>query len=208
MGLGKPPNRELVVYVLGKLGGSFKSIHTEDIASKAHELFPDAFSWTKYTNLPDKDIVRVALTDARKERYGALVEGRSGQAGGHPSKTNRARTPDGWILTDSGIEWFNRKANSLAKDTDARMLSDHRQNALRRLRRVLNHPVFRDYEQKLDSFDPSLGDMASLVRCRVDAPEDVWESRFESLKRDAMASDRKGLGEFIAKCRKAYRVRR
>ena len=208
MNFGKRPNRELVVYVLGVLGGSFKPIHTEDIALKAHELFPDAFSWTRYPKIPDKDIVRVALTDARKDRYGALVEGRSGQAIGQPSKTNRKRALDGWILTDSGIKWFDREASFLADEAGARMLSDHRQTALRRLRRILDHPVFRDYEQEPEGFAPSLGDMASLLRCRVDAPEDVWETRFGNLDRDATASDRKELPEFIAKCRKAYRAHR
>lgn len=199
------PNRELVVYVLGLLGGSGRPVHTEDIARKAHELFPDAFSWTKYPGLPDKDIVRVALTDARKEKHGALVDGRSGQATGQPSKSRRKKAPDGWLLTETGIDWVNRESGSLVDQSDARTLSDHRQASLRRLRRVLNHRVFMAYEQDPRSFEPSLGDLASLLRCRVDAPEQVWESRFGDVERDAAASDRKQLTEFISLCRNAYR---
>ena len=208
MNSGNLPNRELVVYVLGQLGGSFRFVHTEDIALRAHKLFPDAFSWIKYPRLPDKDIVRVALTDARKDRYGALVKGRSGQAAGHSLKNNRERTQDGWILTDSGIEWFNRISSSFADDIGERSLRDHRQSALRRLRRILNHSVFRRYLQEPASFAPNLGDMAGLVRCRVDAPESVWEARFVDLERDARASNRKELDEFIAKCRDAYKLHR
>lgn len=190
----KPPNRELVVYVLGELGGSFRPIHMEDIALKAHKLFPDAFSWTKYPKIPDKDIVRVALADARKQRYGALV--------------NRKQVPDGWVLTASGRKWFDKKEICLAKESSGRLFSDHRQAALRRLRRILNHQVFQKYVQEPETFDPSLGEMASLVRCRVDAPEEVWENRFESIGRDASASDRKELDDFITKCRRSYGVRK
>ena len=48
-------SREMVVYVLGLLGGESRKIHTEDIAIKCHSLFPDSFSWTKYPEIPDKD---------------------------------------------------------------------------------------------------------------------------------------------------------
>jgi len=76
-------NRELVVYGLYVAGGATERVHTEDLALKCWELFPDSFSWTKFAQYPDKDIVRVALTDARKEKYGALVNGRvEGHAAG------------------------------------------------------------------------------------------------------------------------------
>ena len=150
----------------------------------------------------------MALTDARKERYGALVDGRSGRASGHPSKTNRKQAPDGWILTEAGIEWLNHKISHWANGADALTFSTHRQTALRRLRRVLSHRVFHDYEREPESFVPSLGDLASLLRCRVDASEDVWEIRLDGLKRDATASNRKELADFITKCRGAYRTQR
>ena len=47
-----PPNRELVVFGLSLLGGSTDRVHTEDIAVKCHEMFPDSFSWTKYPQYP------------------------------------------------------------------------------------------------------------------------------------------------------------
>ena len=208
MSTNKPTKRELATYALGKLGGSFRSIHTEVIAQKAHELFPDAFSWAKYPDIPDKEIVRAALADARKERHGALVDGQSERASGHPSKANRKRAPNRWILTDTGIKWFNHKTSHWENDADALTFSAHRQTALRRLHRVLNHRVFHDYDLEPESFVPSLGDLASLLRCRVDASEDVWEIRLDGLKRDATASNRKELADFITKCRGAYRTQR
>jgi hypothetical protein len=41
-------NRELVVYCLYVAGGATERVHTEDLALKCWELFPDSFSWTKY----------------------------------------------------------------------------------------------------------------------------------------------------------------
>ena len=202
------PNRELVVYVVGLLGGAYKSVHTEDIAVKAHQLYPDTFSWTNYPKLPDKDVVRVALTDSRKEKYGALVDGRSGQSSNRPSTSKPKRAPDGWRLTEAGTTWFNRESSSLAKYSDQRTLRNHRQAVLRRMRRVLEHPVFEMYVTEPILFAPSLGDIASLLRCRVDAPEEVWNGRFLNLERDATASDRSELTDFINKCREAYKSSR
>jgi hypothetical protein len=204
MGENEQPNRHLVVYALGLLGGEFEKVHTEDLALKCHELFPDVFSWTRHPHLPDKDIVRVALTDARKAKFGALVEGRSGQALGQASKTSRRRAPDGWVLTAAGSEWFRTEGQSIREYSESRELRDHRQAALRRLTRVVQHRTWTTFVEDPDNFSPTLGDLASLLRCRVDAPPNVWERRFANLERDATASDKDTLPLFVARCREAY----
>ena len=201
-------NRELVVYVLGRLGGSFRPIHTEEIALMCHKLFPDKFSWTRYPDLPDKETVRFALMDARKVRYDNLVDGRSGQGLGHPSKTKRQRTLDGWVLTNAGIRWFKSQASAIDSEASTRQPSDHRQSALRRLKRIFGHRLYYEYAQNPRLFDPSLGDLASLLRCRVDAPPNVWETRFQALNRDATLTDRVELSAFVAACHKAYCAKR
>ncbi len=99
-------NRDMVVYALYSLGGATKRFHTEDIALKCFEVWPSAFSWTKYPEYPDKDIVRVALTDARKEKFGFLVDGRTGQTRGQANRTKRRRTGDGLTWA---VEWINRQ---------------------------------------------------------------------------------------------------
>jgi hypothetical protein len=58
-------NWEIAVYALFLEGGTSKPIHTEDIALACFRLAPDAFSWIRHVEYPDKDIARVALTDAR-----------------------------------------------------------------------------------------------------------------------------------------------
>ena len=94
---------------------------------KCFELFPSSFSWVKYPNYPDKDIVRVALTDARKERYGGRVEGRAGTKRGLSSKTNRDPIEDGWILTSRGREWIRVNLKNLERITGTIGSKEHRQ---------------------------------------------------------------------------------
>ena len=72
-------------------GGVASKVHTEDIAIKAHEMFPDSFSWTKYPDRVDKDIVRVALVEAARKLNGAMVEGRSGRGRGHTKGKSQPR---------------------------------------------------------------------------------------------------------------------
>ena len=60
----------LVVLALYELGGEGD---LEAIAVKAHEMFPELFCWRLYPAFPDKDAVRVHLSEAKKPRAGRLV---------------------------------------------------------------------------------------------------------------------------------------
>lgn len=60
----------LVVLALYELGGEGD---LETIAVKAHKMFPDLFCWRRYRKFPDKDAVRVHLSEAKKESAGRLV---------------------------------------------------------------------------------------------------------------------------------------
>ena len=88
-------NPELVVYVLGILGGEYRPVHTEEIAVKAHQIFPHSFSWMNYPDLPDKEITRRALIHARDGNLGTLVEGRTGRGAGRSSNSTRNKASDG-----------------------------------------------------------------------------------------------------------------
>ena len=203
------PNRELVVWTLHLLGGAVSRVHTEDIARKAHELFPDSFSWTKYPDLPDKDVVRVALTDARKPKYGAHIEGRSGQHRGQSSKTKRDPQRDGWILTAAGVEWIlsnQKRLEGLGRS--AGRPKEHRQKVLRQLGRIHTHPLFSDFVVDPTGFSPDIGGLAALLRCRVDAPREVWIERLEGVRRVARVSEQEDVLRFADACEEAYRVQR
>ena len=192
----RTPNPELVVYVLSLLGGESKSVHTEDIALKCHELFSDSFSWTKYPEYPDKEVVRVGLMDARREKNGQLVKGRAGQ--------DRGKIPDGWMLTEDGIEWLKKNHIKFEAWKGSKELKEHRQKILRRLKRVKQHGLYEKFLANREQFSPSIGDLADLLRCRVDANPAVWEERLESVLRKAQAADQKEIMEFIEKCNQAY----
>lgn len=60
----------LVILALHALGGESDLEH---IAVKAHEMFPDQFCWKSFPKLPDKDAVRVHLSEAKKKALGELV---------------------------------------------------------------------------------------------------------------------------------------
>jgi hypothetical protein len=205
---GAIPNRELVVYALWLLGGESKRIHTEDIALKCHELFPHSFSWTKHPQYPDKDIVRVALTDARKPQHGSLVEGRAGQKRGLTAKTKREPVPDGWILTPAGITWIQKNISTLEKHATTDQIREHRQRLLQQLRRVRDHRLFSDYWDSPEKFYPSLGDLADLLRCRVDAELQTWNKRFENMIGKAQAAEDTEVLDFLERCHKAYTSQR
>lgn len=203
------PNRELVIYALHLLGGAVERVHTEDIAIKAHELFPDSFSWTKHPGLPDKDIVRVALTDARKEKYGSLIEGRTGQHKGQSVRTNREPTPDGWILTEAGVQWVrlqHERLEQLAGSSGSP--KEHRQKLLKQLARIRSHPLFAEYTRQPERFAPDIGGLAELFRCRVDASHEVWTDRLLGVRRRARAAEQSDILAFVDACEKAYNTQR
>jgi hypothetical protein len=88
---------EVAVLAVADLGGAARSIDTEDIAIRCHQLAPSHFSWRKYPAQVNLEIVRVSLSDAKKQKNGQLVSG-SGR--------------DGWRLTRKGLDWISKVAPS------------------------------------------------------------------------------------------------
>lgn len=202
------PNRELVLYVLFLLGGDTRRVHTEDIAVKCHELFPGSFSWVGYPQYPDKEIVRSALTDARKLKYGAHVEGRAGRGGGLTAKTHRKPAPDGWQLTSAGLAWLRENGGRLERFAGSGQVKEHRQKVLKQLKRTKDHRLFREYIDSPERFHPMIGDIADLLRCRVDAEEEIWSDRFDKLQRQAESVQQADVATFVDLCRQAYKKQR
>jgi hypothetical protein len=87
----------LVVLALYKLGGESD---LERIAVKAHEMFPQQFCWRSYPQFPDKDAVRVHMSEAKKRSFGALVADTDlrHERGGDGVYTKR------FALTSAGVE--------------------------------------------------------------------------------------------------------
>lgn len=87
------PNRQLVTLALGNLGGHAQSIHTEDIALAVDKLAPGQFSWRKYPEYIDINVVLQGLGDARRKRYDSHVYGSNVK---------------GWMLSRAGQVWIKR----------------------------------------------------------------------------------------------------
>jgi hypothetical protein len=82
--------REVAVYAVHLLGGAERPVDTEDVAVKVAELLPGAFSWRKYPDQINLEIVRAVLSDSKKRQFGALLHGTGSE---------------GWRLSDAGVTW-------------------------------------------------------------------------------------------------------
>jgi hypothetical protein len=91
---------ELTVLACLLEGGATKLVHTEDLAIRAFDLAPHRFGWRKYPDRIDLDIVRVSLSNATKDKNGALVQG---------SKDS------GWSLTRRGMQWAEEARQKFPK---------------------------------------------------------------------------------------------
>jgi hypothetical protein len=98
---------ELVTLAVYLLGGGGTVLDTEDVAIRTSELAPGRFSWRKYPDQINLELIRVALSDAAKQEHGTLITG-----------TGRS----GWSLTDAGQRWAEANAPKLIR----RDLTKHR----------------------------------------------------------------------------------
>jgi len=88
---------EIAVLAVADLGGASRFVDTEDVAIRCHELAASLFSWRKHPRQVNLEIVRVSLSDAKKQKNGRLLSG-SGR--------------DGWRLTRSGLDWVSSGSGS------------------------------------------------------------------------------------------------
>ena len=88
---------EAATLALFALGGDQDMVDTEDVAIRVAEVAPGMFSWQKYRDRIDKELVRVALSDARL-KAGYVI-------GSHAK---------GWMLTPKGLDFARRNADRTA----------------------------------------------------------------------------------------------
>lgn len=131
--LSSMSNVHLVTIAVGNLGGYEKRVDSEDIAIHVNELAPGKFTWRKYPEHIDIQVVNQALQDARRKRNGALVVGTGAK---------------GWMLSKAGMEWFkhikitdgSRTGNSLGLRRDSLLASQELE-----LRRLVNTRAYKLY---------------------------------------------------------------
>ena len=77
----------MVTLAVYRLGGAQRAVDTEDAAVEAHRIAPGRFSWKKYPEQINLELIRVFLSDAKKNDL-VIGVGRTG-----------------WRLTQRGLKW-------------------------------------------------------------------------------------------------------
>jgi hypothetical protein len=119
--LTRPEAATLALY---ELGGADNTVDTEDIAVQLESLAPGMFVWQKYRDRIDKELVRVALSDARLK---------AGYVVGSHSK--------GWMLTAAGVDFGKRRSEGRAPGVPQRTTREDAQWAKERAR-LLNTAAY------------------------------------------------------------------
>jgi hypothetical protein len=96
-------NHEVVTIAVYLLGGNQEPVDTEDVAKKANEIAPGRFTWRKYKDQINLEVVRVYLSDAKKKTKGEYLIG-SGNVG--------------WSLSPAGLA-FARNHSGAVEELEA-----------------------------------------------------------------------------------------
>ncbi len=126
-------NHEIVTLSVYLLGGESKHIDTEEVAVKANQLAPGRFTWRKYPDQINIENVRTFLSDAKKSKNGSYLAG-SGK--------------DGWILTEKGFDFAQRRVKDLeGVDLSRESLTPREKQRIRRERvRMLASEAFLKFQ--------------------------------------------------------------
>ena len=109
------PQFGIVTLAVYLLDGHQRAVDTEDVAFKAHQLAPGRFSWRKYPEQINMELVRAALSDAKKPKNGARV-------------TGVGRT--GWALTPAGLRWVKANLKYFSQEDFTRRREQSRAGSL------------------------------------------------------------------------------
>lgn len=133
---------EAATLALYSEGGEREAVDTEDVAVRVAEIAPGMFSWQKYRDRIDKELVRVALSDARLK---------AGYVLGSHSK--------GWMLTPKGLEFARKNAGQISDGRTAqRRGRDDRQWEGARARLLTSDAYSRAQSDGIDAVTPDEAD--------------------------------------------------
>jgi len=195
-------NVDIVVYALYILGGWHERIHTEDIALKCFELAPSRFSWVKYPNYPDNHTAYLSLGDAKKQRYGSLVEGESERKKGKETK-GKPRF-GGWKLTVKGVEWLEKNKTRIESTLGKRATIGNRLEADRKLRELIDSKGFRKFLRNQEKADISHAEFAESLVCTVNTPPETLKERLDQLESTAEILKKDEVKQYIHYCREKF----
>ncbi len=191
-------NVDIVVYVLAVMGGAERTIYSEDLAAKCYEVDPSRFGWRlehyRRKGWPDKYIVKTALEDAKKRKYGQLVEG------------SYAVDPavDGWRLTPLGASWFSRERSRIERALGVPPVELPRKDTERFLRQIRSEPLFRLFEGKHSLATATRYDLMDFLRCAPDAPPEAITRKFARLHATALLIADSRVLDFLSACQQHF----
>lgn len=171
---------------LYECGGATEAVDTEDVAIAANRIAPGMFAWRKYPDQVNLELVRVALSDAAKEKNGSLVAG-------------RGRT--GWSLTQAGLQWCEQnsrlvKAASLDGLERRRTAGSIDQKRLDREKaRVESTAAWEQWLQDREGAELTLVAVRELFR--IDHYADTRTRQLKMNRLHEMFGDDEDLGPFI-----------
>ena len=194
-------NVEIVVYALYRLKGHERKVHTEEVAYESYQLAKDRFGWKlpqfRAKGFPDKDVVRVALTDAVKGKYGALVEGRAGAEA-------KGKETDGWILTPAGSIWIRKNLARIERGLGASKSDISKTEADRFRRQIAAQPLFQKFLKAGELSGESPYTLTDMLNTSPDAPREVIQTKFSRLRSTAELIGDSSIGKFLEACSKAF----
>jgi hypothetical protein len=128
---------EIVALAAYLAGADRGNVDTEDIAVKANEIAPGRFSWRKFKDQIDLDLIYKHLWDLTKEEKGSLVSG---------SKKG------GWLLTPAGTTFSERAVSRLEGLQQARVKRPRNEEVWfkRERNRMFTEPAFQKVQEGRD----------------------------------------------------------
>jgi hypothetical protein len=175
-------NHEVATYALWRAGGVTRAIDTEDVALLCWQMAPTRFSWKSYPQFPDKEIIRFALADAKKIKYGGLVQGSGAE---------------GWLLTMNGVKWVELNLEVIRQLDSAATHSRVHRGDDQQLRQAQQHHLFQQWRSG-NTEPPRYYDVADLARLPADAPRATVDESLSRLEKLAEIAGDQGLKDFIA----------
>jgi len=194
-------NIDVAVYALFRLGGHERKLHTEEIAYEAFELAKERFGWKlpqfRRRDFPDKEPVRFALEDAAKEKYGCLVEGRSGAE-------SKGKDTDGWRLTPTGAGWVRKNKDRIEQALGQTRPQTRPVDAGRFRRQIVKQPLFRKFVEKGELVGESPYDLTDMLNTSPDAAKEVISTKFTTLRSIAELVEDEEILRFLDACARAF----
>jgi hypothetical protein len=168
---------EAVTLALHALGGADAAFDTEDVAIRVSEIAPGMFSWQKYSDRIDKELVRVALSDARlKKRY---------VVGSH--------NKGGWMLTAAGQEYARNNSQRAGSTVERRRGRDEQQHKRERARMLTSRAYERFVGGEVDGVTADEAD--AFFRLNVYVRGQARERKIARIENQF--SDDSELGELV-----------